>query len=124
MDMDELELPSYEMQDNIFGNEGLDRKPLSTASKATSYNASVSKSVSKGTSKGRISTCFTSITCLVVLFSPLFALGAVALAAVGYVNQSAYQNEFDMLSSRVSELTAAAEGNITQLRQQQSDGSY
>ena len=58
-----------------------------------------------------------------MFLSLLIALGAVALAAVGYVNQSEYQSEFDKLSSRVSELTATTEGNITQLWQQQSNVS-
>ena len=119
MDMDELELPGYEMDDIIIGNEHLDRKPVSTASKARSYKASVSKNQGKESCR----VCFTSITCLAVLLSLLIALGAVALAAVGYINQSEYQNEFDKLSSRVSELTATTEGNITQLRQQQNNAS-
>ena len=118
MDMDELELPSYEMNDVIVGNESLDRKPLSTASKAISYKANMSKDEGKGSLM-----CFTSFTCLAVFLSLLIALGAVALAAVSYVNQQEYQNEFDKLSSRVSELTATTEGNITQLWQQQNNAS-
>ncbi len=119
MDMDELELPGYEMNDIITGKEDLDRKPLSTASKATSYKASASKDQAR---KGSW-TCCTSITCLAVFLSLLIALGAVALAAVGYVNQLEYQNEFDKLSSQVSQLTAATEGNVTQLWQQQNNAS-
>ena len=62
MDMDELELPSYEMNDTIIGNENLDHKSLAKASKATSYKASVSIDQGK-----RGCTCFTSFTCFLVL---------------------------------------------------------
>ena len=127
-DYNHQEGSSYQMQDNS-SIEGTYQEIIENTQQAPNHyqkpqkvvyhkhmaNKMISNDASVGINRAKRRTFCIAMIFLVVLISVMLTLGAVALIAVSYINQSSHQIELNKLSSQIIELTSTTERNISQV---------